>query len=65
MFSLLLLISCLDKDVYQGDTGEDQKQVYVKYVYPYGKEVQNVVAEITLEMVGKIDEKKINVEFPF
>lgn len=65
LFSLLLLISCLDKDVYQGDTGEDQKQVYVKYVYPYGKEVQNVVAEITLEMVGKIDEKKINVEFPF
>ncbi|MFA7493827.1 MAG: hypothetical protein WCZ43_09980 [Proteiniphilum sp.] len=50
--------------MYQGDAETGQEHVYVKYLYPYGNEVQNVVAEITLEMVGKIDLENIAVEIP-
>src|SRR5690554_1107625 len=39
---LLLLISCIDKDVYQGDNGDNSSSHYVTYMYPYENEVQNV-----------------------
>lgn len=61
----LFLMSCIDKDVYQGNIDDNQTPEYIRYLYPYGDEVQNVVAEITLEVDSEIDVEKINAEIPF
>lgn len=62
---LIVYTSCIDKDVYQGYTDDSQNTGYVQYLYPYGNEAQNVVAEITLETDGEIDMEKINANMPF
>lgn len=61
----MIITACIDKDVYQG--GEDTKidQVYMEYLYPYGNEAQNIVAEITLEMVDEVDAATVNAVIPF
>lgn len=65
MLFLLFSISCIDKDVYQGNIDGNQNPEYVPYLYPYGNEAQHVVAEITLEMDDGIDVKNIEAEIPF
>lgn len=62
---ILFLISCIDKDVYQEDIDGNIIPEYVRYLYPYGNEAQNVVAKITLEMDGEVDVEKINTYIPF
>jgi hypothetical protein len=65
---LSCLISCIDKDVYQGNGDDNQGAEhtrYVSYLYPYGSEAQNVVAEITLEIDGEINTDMIKAEMPF
>lgn len=73
-FIILLLIlfsSCIDKDVYQGEEetdngdGNGNSTEYVRYLYPYGAEAQDVVAEITIETNGGISWEDVEVEIPF
>jgi len=61
---IFVLFSCIDKDVYQGETTTDKSQTYVKYLYPYGDEVQNVIAEISLKTEDESDLEEIVVEIP-
>lgn len=67
---LMLLSSCIDKDVYQGEeeieeeTDNGNGMEYSRYLYPYGDEVQNVVAEITLETDREIVPGSIAAEIP-
>lgn len=64
IFFISIFISCIDKDVYQGDTDDYQVTEYVKYLYPYGNEAQNIVAEITLETDGEVNTDIIEAEIP-
>ena len=67
---LMLLSSCIDKDVYQGEeeieeeTDNGNGMEYSRYLYPYGDEVQNVVAEITIETDREIVPGSIAAEIP-
>lgn len=62
---ILFLISCIDKDVYQGNIDHNKNPEYVRYLYPYGNEIHDVVAKITLEMNSEVDAEKINTDIPF
>lgn len=64
VISLLLLIhvSCIDKDVYEGDNGHVDE--YISYLYPYQDEAQNVVAEITLILDNVTEDKQVYAKIP-
>lgn len=64
LLSLMFFSSCIDKDLYQREEEIDNGMKYTRYLYPYGNEVQNVVAEIMIEINGNISEKEIDVEIP-
>jgi hypothetical protein len=65
---LLVQVSCIDKDVYQGDKDEDSVNgpggEYAGYIYPYQDESQNVVAEISLLLETAPAENQIITEIP-
>lgn len=61
---LIVFTSCIDKDVYQENIENNQGAEYVRYLYPYENEVQNVMAEITLETDNGIDTDIIEAEIP-
>lgn len=65
-FSIFLFfISCIEKDVYEGNSDNGLSPTYEGYIYPYGDEVQDIVTVITLETVGEVNRKEIAVEIPF
>ncbi|WP_298652997.1 hypothetical protein [uncultured Proteiniphilum sp.] len=61
---LIIFTSCIDKDIYQGNTEDNQSTEYVRYLYPYGNEAQNIVAEITLKTDGEVHSDIIKAEIP-
>lgn len=61
---LIFVTSCIDKDVYEGHKDDIPKPVYVSYLYPYGSEVKNAVAEITLETESELDASQIEAVIP-
>jgi len=61
---LIFISSCIEKDVYVEKTEEKMVTEYVSYLYPYGSEARNVVAEIIVETNGEIDIDQIKAEIP-
>ncbi len=62
--SLLSLVSCIDKDVYEGVNEDELGKYYVKYLYPYGNEVQNAVAEINIVLNSESNVNLLKTEIP-
>lgn len=62
-FCVTLLASCLKKSLY---VGKDETEVTGEelYVYPFGRENDNVVAEFTIETNGEVDPGRVSVEIP-
>ena len=63
IFSLFLMyVSCIDKDVYEGDNGHVDE--YISYLYPYQDEAQNVVAEIAFILNNVPENKEVKAKIP-
>lgn len=54
--------SCVKKGLYKGPDEEPSDEKV--YVYPYGNERDNVVAEITVQTDGTVDLDQVSVEMP-
>ena len=55
-------VSCIDKDVYEGDNGLVDE--YISYLYPYQDEAQNVVAEIAFILNNVPENKEVKAKIP-
>lgn len=65
LFSLLLIhVSCIEKDVYEGGNPDQQIGDYIYYLYPYGNEAQNVVAELNFVMNIASKMEQVKAEIP-
>jgi len=67
IISLFLMhVSCIDKDVYEGDNenGNDSVYQYNSYLYPYRNEAQNVVAEVTLVLDNAPEVEQVKAKIP-
>ena len=47
LLTLLIFVSCIEKDVYEGDD-HPLDHNYYGYLYPYANETHDIVAEIAL-----------------
>jgi hypothetical protein len=64
-FPVLLVItwSCIEKDVYEGDSQHPEDDFY-GYLYPYGNEAHDIVAEIALLLTEAPKADQIITEIP-
>ena len=58
----LIHVSCIDKDIYEGDNGHVDE--YISYLYPYQDEAQNVVAEIAFILNNVPENKEVKAKIP-
>lgn len=58
----LIHVSCIDKDVYEGDNSHVNE--YISYLYPYQDEAQNVVAEIAFILNNVPENKEVKAKIP-
>jgi hypothetical protein len=63
LLSLLILVSCIEKDVYEGDDHPLEGN-YDSYLYQYDNEAHNIVAEIELLLVEAPEVDQIITEIP-
>lgn len=59
---LFLFCSCLKKHLYKEE--EEIPQEEDVYIYPFGKESGNVVAELTIQTDGNVDLADVEIGFP-
>ena len=55
-------VSCIDKDVYEGDNGLVDE--YISYLYPYQDEAQNVVAGINFILDKTPEAEEVKAKIP-
>lgn len=72
--TLFFSFSCLDKDLYKekvvepGITDPDSDEIknnYLSYLYPFGNEIENAIAELTIETDGSVDLSTVELEIPY
>lgn len=61
-----LIMSCIkEKNLFEGEDEKPEVPVIPTYIYPFKDEVQNAVAEITIQTDNEIDLNTIETEIPY